>query len=172
MRLVRLPSLLCEVRTGATPCSVLGAQGCDGGLFPRSCPLRHGRRVSGAPRSSARGARLRMTRLVRLVRSGTLALAQAALGPGYPLCPAACGTEPCRPSRSSMQRGIVCKMDAADVLYIITRPSRHNSAATTRTLTWCDVYLCVVMNLFSYCMWPQVLSFWRCKPTFEASASQ
>ena len=104
MALLRLPSPSCEVRTGVKPRSAPAAQGCERGLTPRNCPLRCGRPVSGAIlRSRTGGARPRMTRLVRLVRNSRLALAQAALGPGFTFALLPVKLKPCRPCRSSPQ---------------------------------------------------------------------
>ena len=46
---------------------VPGAQGCGGDLVPRSCRMRCGLPVTGAPRSSAHCARPRLARLVRFL---------------------------------------------------------------------------------------------------------
>ena len=106
--LLRLPSLSREVHTGVKPRSAPAAQGCERGLTPRSCPLRCGRPVGGAIlRSRTGGARPRMTRLVRLVRNSSLALAQAALGPGFTSALLPVKLKSCRPCRSSpQQRGV------------------------------------------------------------------
>lgn len=53
-----------------------GVQGCGGDLVPRSCRMRCGRPVNGAPRSSAHRARPRLARLVRLCFSSHAALPQ------------------------------------------------------------------------------------------------
>ena len=74
-QLTRRLCLPCKVCAG-----VLGPPGWQGRRAPRSCQLRRGRLVSGAPCSSVCRARPRAARLVRLVPHRVMAMASSSTG--------------------------------------------------------------------------------------------
>ena len=106
--------------------------------------------------------------------SGRLALALAARGPGSHVALQPEKLKPCSAMQVITASTLVSsRAGAAGRLTTTTRASRHYTAATTRIPTWYRVCSPVhwSMDLFSLCMWPQTLCFWRRKATCEAWAS-